>query len=222
MIKALFFKEWLKLRYFLWIPFIMAGAALGDYCLTLKGVLAMHGAVDTWNGIIAKETIYFTSLQWTFILGGIWIAAVQMVPECVNKRLRLLCHLPVQPGTALGVQVVTGLSIMLVLFGVVSCGFFVAGMYFGFPSELTMPMFRTMLPWGLAGAVAWCATAAAVADPSFKRKVAVVLIGIGYMTMLTGGRGYASMDASFWLYCLVCLPWPLAFGAAALRVKEGA
>ena len=30
MIKALFFKEWLKLRYFMWVPFMFAGAALAD------------------------------------------------------------------------------------------------------------------------------------------------------------------------------------------------
>ena len=84
MIKALFFKEWIKLRYFWCIPFIFAGAALADYHLTFKGVLSMHGAVDTWNGLIFKESIYFGSLQWAFILGGIWLASVQMVPECVG------------------------------------------------------------------------------------------------------------------------------------------
>ena len=73
MIKALFFKEWIKLRYFWCIPFIFAGAALADYHLTFKGVLSMHGAVDTWNGLIFKESIYFDSLQWAFIFGGIWL-----------------------------------------------------------------------------------------------------------------------------------------------------
>lgn len=221
MIKALFFKEWLKLRYFLWVPFMFAGAALADYCLTLKGVLAMHGAIDTWNGIIAKDTIYFNSLQWAFVLGGVWLASVQLIPESTNKRLRLLFHLPVSSCLSLGVQIITGLGVMLALFCVASLAFILAGRYFGFPPEMLMPMFRTILPWGLAGAVSWCATAAAIADPSFRRKIVIALTGFGYITMLSNGRGFASMDSSLWLYILACLPWPLALGAAALRVKEG-
>ena len=146
MIKALFFKEWIKLRYFWCIPFIFAGAALADYHLTFKGVLSMHGAVDTWNGLIFKESIYFGSLQWAFILGGIWLASVQMAPECVGKRLRLLFHLPVNAIPALAVQAVTGLGLMALVFCAASAGFALINNHHGLPPELSVPMFKTLLP----------------------------------------------------------------------------
>ena len=221
MIKALFFKEWIKLRYFWCIPFIFAGAALADYHLTFKGVLSMHGAVDTWNGLIFKESIYFASLQWAFILGGIWLASVQMAPECVGKRLRLLFHLPVNAIPALAVQAVTGLGLMALVFCAASAGFALINNHHGLPPELSVPMFKTLLPWGMAGLTSWCATAAAIADPSFKRKICFALAGFAYVTMLTGGRGFTSMSNSIWLYAAACLPWIPAVAAAALRVKEG-
>lgn len=221
MIKTLFFKEWIKLRYFWCIPFILAGAALTDYYLTFKGVLAMHGAVDTWNGLIGKESIYFSSLQWAFILGGIWLASVQMAPECMGKRLRLLFHLPVNAILALTVPVATGLGLLALVFCSASMGFAIINCRYGLPSELSGPMLKTLLPWGLAGFTSWCATAAAIADPSFRRKICFALAGFAYVAILTGGRGYAPMNNSIWLYAAACLPWIPAVVAAALRVKEG-
>lgn len=220
MFKPLLYKEWIKLRYFWFIPFIVCGAALADYWLTFKGVRAMHGAVAAWNGLIADNIIYFGSLKWALLASAIWLAAVQMLPECHNRRLRLLFHLPVNTSRALGVMVLTGAALMLALILYVAVLFYGINRIFGLPWELTGPMLATIAPWGLAAMATWCATAAAIADPSYLRKTAYVLMGIGFLFLLTGGRGYAPMQGSLGLYALACLPWLLAPCDAALRVKE--
>ncbi|WP_185702301.1 MULTISPECIES: hypothetical protein [unclassified Desulfovibrio] len=221
MLRALLHKEKIKLRHFWWLPVFLCAAALLDYWLTFRGVLAMHGAVDTWNGLIVKKTIYFTSLKWAFLASAAWMAAVQMLPECHDRRLRLLFHLPVNTLWALGITISTGITFMLVLMSGTAAIFCGINHFFGLPQEISGPMLATVMPWALAALSTWCAVAASIADPAYLRKTAYVLVGIGYISLLTGGRGYAPLQDSLCLYALACLPWLFAPCVAALRVKEG-
>jgi hypothetical protein len=181
----------------------------------------MHGAPTLWNYLLYRETVHFGGLQWLLPLGGAWFAGVQAVPECSGRRLRLMFHLPVSHRLSLYAMFGCGLALCLVLLGATLGGFWLISRQMGFPPELIRVMAGTLLPWGLAGMTTWCAVAAAVADPSYKRKLGIALAGFGYMALLTEGMGFSPMRDSLWIYAAVCLPWPLAVEAAALRVKEG-
>lgn len=221
MIKALLVKEWYKIRYIWWLPLIISGAALCDYYWTVLAVRSMHGAINLWAGFILKEIIYFQSLKWAFIFSGIWLACFQLYPECSGRKLRVFFHIPIDHRISFSVIIAFGFFLLLVFDLIIFALFFFINSNFGFPYELSTPMIKTLIPWALAGLVAWCATASVVADPSFVRKIVLAGIGIGYMKLLTAEQGYAPMDNSFWWYFLICLPWLFALPSSALRVKEG-
>lgn len=221
MIKALLIKEWYKIRYIWWLPLVVSCAALCDYYWTVLAVRSMHGAINLWAGFILKEIIYFQSLKWAFIFSGIWLACFQLLPECTGRKLRVFFHIPVDYRLAFFVIFAFGIGLLTLLFLIIFTLFWVINSHFGFPYELSFPMLKTLIPWALAGMVAWCVTASVIADPSFIRKIVLAGIGIGYMTLLTAEQGYAPMDNSFWGYFLMCLPWLFALPSSALRVKEG-
>lgn len=218
-IGALAQKEWIKLRLFGAIPFILALVLCADFYLTLKTIMSVHGAAPTMQGLIFKEQVYFDRFTWFFAIAGLFFASLQIVPECIQGRLRLALHMPASPRLVLAVPVIVGLVLQTLLGLVAVIGLAVASTQLNFPREVSVPMISTILPWILAGGVAWCATASAIAEPSYIRKVMMLLFGLGYISLLTTSRGWNDMSESLWIYTLVSLPWTAAYYISALRIK---
>ncbi len=218
MISVTIKKEWSKIRRIWWVPFVCMLVALVDYYLTLRNVGLMHGANQLWANLLFDEYVFFDAIKWVFLFSGIWFAGFQIGPECVEKRLRLLFHLPVYHHVLLYTMLGVGFTLLILLFVITTGVFWLISSAYGFPFEMTLPMYKAMVPWFIASLTSWCATAAVIADPSFLRKLCLALAGYGYFTLLTSARGFAQID--LFVHTLICIPWLLAFNAAALRVKE--
>ncbi|PIE74348.1 MAG: hypothetical protein CSA19_00185 [Deltaproteobacteria bacterium] len=212
-------KEWYKVRRIWWLPFVFMLGAIGDYYLSLRSFRLIHGATELWSQLLLKETIFFEQVKWVFLFSGVWFAVFQIGPECRQRRLRLLFHLPVNHHALLYSMLGVGLTLLTFLFLFTSCLFWIVSYCNGFPSEMTLPMYTTIIPWFLASMTSWCAVAATIADPSRLRKICLALAGYGYFTLLTSTRGFAALDLA--AYSLICIPWLFALNASALRVKEG-
>lgn len=219
---ALLFKEWIKLRKLAWIPLLLIIGALVDAWLSLRGLRANHGPTPLWNALVYKQGIYFDKLAYVLPLAGVWYACVQYLPECSGKRLRLLFHLPTSHWRALYLPAAVGLACMAAISLLALGGLWaILALALRFPAELVGPMVETALPWTLAGAVAYLATAAVIAEPAGFRRLAIALAALAYISMLTPLLGFAVMTGSLVWYVLACLPWLLPLEAAAQRVKGG-
>ena len=214
-------KEWVKMRRLFWIPFVLVVAVLCDALMTYRGVRANHGAMSLWVDLVYKQTIHFGRIYWVFLFSGLWFAALQFIPECSGKRLRLLFHLPVSHRVSLYTMVFWGIGWCLAVFFCGLAGFRLVLALMDFPPQLADPMVGTLLPWGLAAIVAYCTTASVIAEPSRIRKLAFACVGVALASLLQTSSGFSGMTDSLWLYALICLPLPLCIEAAALRVKEG-
>ncbi|MCR6631889.1 MAG: ABC transporter permease [Magnetospirillum sp.] len=222
MLRALLLKEWIKLRRLAWVPPVLVAAAIIDAWLTMRAIRNNHGAVQVWNALVTKQDIHFDRLSYVLPFCGMWVACVQFLPECTGKRLRLLFHLPVSHGRALAVPVLVGLAAVAAVSVLTLAGLWaVFSLGFHLPVELAGPMLQTVLPWCVAAAVAYLATAAAVADPALHRRIALALAGFAFVAMLIRTSGFAGMSGSLPGYVLLSLAWLLPVHAAALRVKEG-
>jgi len=218
--RAVLLKEWVKLRILVWVPFLLMIAFLIDTYMRYKGIVALHGASALWLDLMYKQSIAFLKLEWVLIGGGIWFACLQFLPECSHKRLRLLFHLPVAHQLPIYSMVGVGLLVTGVLFLGAYGGFYAVLSRFYLPAELYVPMLKTLLPWGLAGTVAYCVTAAVIAQTDIVRKLALVFLGYVYISFLSETNGFDAFEDLEW-YALCCVPWIFAFEAAALGVKEG-
>ena len=218
-LKSLLSKEWIKLRYLGWIPFVLVIASLVDYYFRLSAMIAMHGAAPTWVGMVDKEQIYFEQLYWVFVLAGIFWAIIQTVPECHQGRARLALHLPCDPRIVLAVPAGASVSLLVLLYAVAHFGLNAVHATIGFPVELSSILVTSLKPWLLAGFVAWCTTAACAAETSRPRAIAIVAFGYAYISMLKVMNGYDSYADSFWLYALAVLPWLWVPYSAAFRVR---
>lgn len=217
---AVLLKEWIKLRLLVWVPFLVLIAVLIDVYMRYKGVVASHGAAALWLDLIYKQSIHFVKLKWVLIGGGIWFACLQFLPECSNKRLRLLFHIPVAHQIPMYAMLLVGVSIMALLFLCAYVGLYGVFSRFYFPQELSSMMLQTTLPWALAGLVAYCASGAVIAQSGVYRKLAFVFLGYAHVGILTQTNGFDAFN-DLGLYALSTLAWLFVFEAAALGVKEG-
>ncbi len=220
-LKASLGKEWIKLRFLGWLPLLLLAAILLEIRMSFAGYIAAHGPASLWQALVYKQVVLFERLEWVFVASGLLLACLQYLPECTGRRLRLLFHMPVSHRLSLHAMAFVGLLSCLALGALGYLGLWLVVSEIHLPPELKKAMCDTMLPWILSSLVAYFTAAAAIAEPSWPRKLAVVFVGVGYLYLLSAQAGFAGMQTSLPYYILICLPWPVAFEAAALRVKEG-
>lgn len=218
--RALLYKEWIKLWRYCAIPPLLGLGALSQGLLSIKGFRGQHGAAVQYADMMSKETVVFSLVLAGFVLGGIVLALAQFLPDCQGRRLRLTFHLPVESGRALRVMLGAGFLLCLATFVLVEAAFALGLSHFGFPPELKVPMLLTLCPWGLAMWVAYCATAAFVAEPNVLRKACWAICGAAWVSFAAPVSGYG-VGSGFFLKALFALLWIWAVESAALRVREG-
>lgn len=219
--RALALKEWIKWRRWGVLPFVLLLAAALDYRLSFDALVNHRGASAVWTAMYFRQDVMVADWRWLFAGSGIFWALLQMVPECRDGRLRLMLHLPRRQRWVLSVPLLAGL-VLMGLYTACCLGLLtVVHLSLGFPPELSVPILKTVLPWGLAGMVAWVATASAVAEPQALRKLLIVGMGIGYWQLLTDVYGFALYSRHFWIYVGLCLPWLTVLHTSCLRLKGG-
>ncbi|MDR2341739.1 MAG: hypothetical protein LBD84_01685 [Campylobacteraceae bacterium] len=219
--RAILLKERIKLRKFFWIPFLAAFAVIIDTYISYKGIISHKGAAILWAELIYKQGIYFDKLQWVFIAGGILFSYVQFMPECKEKRLRLMFHLPVSYRfsiySIMGIGIVLNLLLYIFAFLLLAALFFIMR----FPCELSFDMLMTIIPWAIAGFVSYLAAAAVIAELSIAKKFIFGGMCAVFVSLLTESNGFFSFQKDLWLYLLASALWIFAFEAAALKTKGG-
>ncbi|MDR0665800.1 MAG: hypothetical protein LBF71_00120 [Campylobacteraceae bacterium] len=219
--KAILLKERVKLQKLFWLPFVMVIAVCADVYMSYKSVIAFHGAPSLWVQLVYKQSIYFDKLIWAFVAGGALLAYLQFMPECKNKRLRLMFHLSVSHRLLIYSMLFVGFILNVMLSLVAFICLFLVFLAFGFPHELTSQMLLSLIPWSLSGIVSYFALSAVIAETSILRRLMIVFIAAIFISLLTTVNGFFSIKSDLWLYALSSFLWLFAFEAAALRIKEG-
>ncbi|MDR1975367.1 MAG: DUF4857 domain-containing protein [Campylobacteraceae bacterium] len=219
---AILLKEQIKLRKFFWIPFVAVLAVVIDAYISYKGVISHKGATALWAELIYKQSIHFSKLSWVFIASGMLFAYVQFMPECKDKRLRLMFHLPVSYRFSIYSMISVGVVLNLLL--TLSALLLLQLLFFAlhFPYELSFEMLMTTLPWALVGVISYLAAAVAIADSAIWRKFIFGGMWAVFVSLLTVNNGFFSYKEDLWIYTLVSLLWLFAFECAALETKGDA
>lgn len=151
---------------------------------------------------------------------GVLLAVVQFVPEMAQKRLKLTLHLPFPQWKMILLMSGIGLGALALLFIVqtaVLWGYFHALL----APELVARILLTALPWYLAGLTLYLLTAWICLEPTWKRRLANLLIAVGVCRIFFLSDTPQAYDGMLsWLaLLLVCsLFFPLL---SVYRFKQG-
>ena len=150
MIKAIFYKEWIKMRCFYPLSALFLFGATAYALLRVQRVITFKGAAHVWEVMLEKEVVFIDILQYLPALLGVLLAVVQFVPEMAQKRLKLTLHLPFPQWKMILLMSGIGLGALALLFIVqtaVLWGYFHALL----APELVARVLLTALPRYLAG-----------------------------------------------------------------------
>lgn len=220
MLRALFYKEWIKLRW----PFLILGilglASLVQAGLSLRYLVVMKGAGELWEGLILKQQMPYASHLVFPEVCGLILGAFQWFPETRKRSLRLLLHLPLKEGLLVFVVVGTGLLLAVGLsllhgFGLI----LIYGL--SFPWEITEGLMLAWLPHLLTGMLLYCGAAMVLMETAWWRRIAGVLLVYGFYLMLMEGGQPGTYAPSMGSYALAgLLPLVMLF-LPVLRARRG-
>ena len=220
MIKAIFYKEWIKMRWFCLVAALFLAGFTAYALLRVQRVITFKGAAHIWEVMLEKEVVFIDILQYLPVLLGVLLALVQFIPEMTHKRLKLTLHLPFPQRKMILLMMGVGLAALAVLSAVQA---FVLWSYFHtlLAPELVSRILLTSLPWYLAGLALYPLAAWVCLEPTWRRRVADILVAVGVCRLFFLSETPQAYDGMLpWLLALLLcvLFFPLL---SVYRFKQG-
>lgn len=176
MLKAILYKEWIKLRWYALLA-VLVSTGVTVYCLLrMDRAITLRGAGHIWEVMVMKNTVFIDHLQFVPLLAGVLAALVQFMPEMQRKCLKLTLHLPCSQQQMVFTMLAAG---VLTLMGGFAVNFLVMLAYLGaaLPTELMLNVLSVAAPWYLAGLAGYLLAAWVCLEPTWRARVAELLAG---------------------------------------------
>ena len=220
MIKAIFYKEWIKMRWFCLVAALFLAGFTAYALLRVQRVITFKGAAHIWEVMLEKEVVFIDILQYLPVLLGVLLALVQFIPEMTHKRLKLTLHLPFPQRKMILLMMGVGLAALAVLSAVQA---FVLWCYFHtlLAPELVSRILLTSLPWYLGALALYPLAAWVCLEPTWRRRVADILVAVGVCRLFFLSETPQAYDGMLpWLLALLLcvLFFPLL---SVYRFKQG-
>lgn len=200
MIRAIFYKEWIKIGWY-WLLALLASTGFAGFAMLRLGrACSLKGAEHIWQVMIDRDAIFIDLLQYVPLIIGLGLAVVQFVPELQRKSFKLTLHLPVRATTAVGAMLLFGASMLIISF-LPAIIIMLCYLQSFLAPELWQHILFTSAPWYAAGLAAYFLTAWIALEPTWSRRIingiiALLLIKIyfqaakpeaynGFMPLLT-------------------------------------
>ncbi len=220
MIKAIFYKEWIKTK---WVILFGSTLLLGFSLYLMFNffrVVEIKGMSHMWEVMIHRDAVFIDKIQYLPILIAVVLAIAQFVPEMYHKCLKLTLHLPYDAskmiGAMLGYGFVTLSLIFVVNAIVIHCGF-----YSGFTSEMLARMALSSVVWYIGAITAYFLTAWVVLEPTWKRRIVNVIISVLCLRVFYFAYGAEAYN-DFIPYLLLFMIASSSFAFLSVaRFKEG-
>ena len=180
--KAIFYKEWIKTRWYLLAATLLMVVMTGYCLLNLRRIIAFRGPVHLWEAMLELDALFVDPLRYLPLLTGLLAAVFQFVPEMQQSRLKLTLHLPYPSGRMIVDMLLYGIVVQSVSY---AASLVWIGLSFRavVARELSLHVCLTALPWYLAGIAAYFLAAWVCLEPTWKRRLLDLLVGAGFLRL---------------------------------------
>lgn len=218
--KALFYKEWLKTRNIFAMALIVAVAMAGYVILAMNRLIEIHGVEHLWLIMLMKDNSFVDFLKYVPLAVGLAIGTAQMVPEMVQKRLKLTLHLPYPQRRLVALMLLAGIAELLVIY-IIQLAMVVIYDASILPHELVGRVVLTMLPWYFAGFTAYLFVTAICLEGTWVMRIVLALLAVATLMIYFLQPALEAYNGMiFIMIVFVLLLTTLSFGSV-LRFKEG-
>ena len=218
--KAIFYKEWIKSRTFLLALVLVFAGATAYTLLNLAKVVQFNGGSAVWTALIQRDTVLIESLKYLPAVAGALLAAVQFLPEILQKRIKLTLHLPYPQGKMLFMMYAYGIAVLLIVF---ACQAAVTSAVLSkwIVCELNARIMATAAVWYLAGLATYIWVAAICLEPTWKIRIVLIVILAALLDIMFLSKVPESYNSFLpWLALYILAGQALIYHSIA-RFKEG-
>lgn len=180
--KFIIYKEWLKIRWFLFWYILLGILGIGYLYLALKHSFAFTGGRNFWSMALFQDQRFFNSLKYVPLAGGVLLAFAQYLPEANHKRLKLTYHLPLDENKAIMLMQGFGAGTLMTAF-LIFFGLFAGFSLVYFPIQMVSDSFSTILPWILAGFSGYFFTSLIILEPGWFFRLCYSLTGVFFLSV---------------------------------------
>ncbi len=170
MTKAILYKEWLKLRWYFLLAFLVSNGMVIYCMLRIDRLIELKGAAHIWEVMALKNVTFIDLLQYVPLITGIVAALVQFFPEMQRKCLKLTLHLPC-PQQKMTIAMLASALAMLAACFLANLLAAMAYLPQVFPCELTENILSAAAPWYLAGFAGYLFASWICLEPTWKYRV---------------------------------------------------
>ncbi len=216
----MFYKEYLKTRWYLLLMWLTTMGFAGYGLLRLHRVMALHGVSHVWEVMLTRDAIFVDLLEYVPLICGLVLALVQFVPEMYHKCLKLTLHLPVSHLKVVNQMLLFGVAAILVCS---VCNFLLIGLVASqvLAVELWSRMLLTALPWYLAGLAGYLLASWIILEPAWSRRIVNIVIALLVLKVyFISSQPMAYVEFLPWFAIYTCVLLSLSW-ISICRFKEG-
>ncbi|MBR8534318.1 hypothetical protein KDU71_02015 [Carboxylicivirga sediminis] len=220
MTRAIFYKEWIKLRWLLLAISLVFAGSIPYFILNLTNKFRFAGKPHFWSVIVGKDLNLISELTYIPLLAGLILGLAQFVPEMQKKSLKLTLHLPHPEKLTILKMLLFGSGTLVSIFSITGLVLYLSLSIY-LPSQILVAWFTAALAWYLAGLAAYFLAVWVCIEPVWKQKAINTLLAIAVIMLFFKGTSTYSLQYAMPLYIGIillsmCFPFYSVF-----RFKEG-
>jgi len=220
MIKALFYKEWLKVRWSALIMLALFVLTLIKIAMDISYSIRFMDANQYWYSISFLRTIFYADLTYLPALAGLVIGITQFGPEINSNRLKLTLHLPLTENTILFSMLFFGSVILLLIFLITVLLLSIIVLSF-MPGEVLISIFKTIPSWFIAGFIMYWSVSVVFVEPIWLKRVFLILFGLTFIDMYLHNNDFNLYAVSIHWFFLLALLWVIPILYTGYRYRKG-
>ena len=182
MIRAIFYKERIKTKWFSLLALLISVGFAGYSMLRISRACSLQGVEHIWIVMLQRDVIFVDILKFVPLFIGLVLALVQFEPEMQRKSFKLTLHLPIRASRAVGAMLISGVATLFVVFLpaiLLMWGYLQSVM----ATELWQHIIFTTIPWYMAGIAAYLLTSWIALEPTWKRRIADTIVALLFMRL---------------------------------------
>lgn len=220
MINAIFYKEWIKTRWYWLLALILSTGFAGYAMLRIARVYSLKGAEHLWIVMLQRDAIFVDLLQFVPLFIGLAFALVQYVPEMHHKSFKLTLHLPIRATRAVIAMLSFGSVLLIATFAISII------LMWGYLQSILVPelwqhIICSTLPWYLAGLAAYLLTAWIALEPTWKLRVLNGVVALLLLWIYFISPAPESYNGFLPLLTVVTLSYGLLSMLSLTRFRDG-
>lgn len=221
MLKSIFYKEWLKIKWAVTGVCVAFLLMLGFIYLNTDYYFRFIEPNGMWYNVVFRGMIFYGNLFiYLPLFAGLLIGATQFVPEISAKKLKLALHLPMKENMILFTMLSFGSIILIIIYLISYIILAIISTYY-FPIEVLWSLIITSLPWYLAGMIAYWSVAMISIEILWSVRVALLVVFLGFVNFMFYLDTYNTYANSIVIFTILSLFFAFQTFLSAHRFRKG-